>query len=444
MLPREFLRENAERLLSEFPERFAGSGLERFGELDLRRRAIVTRLEEKRRRSNELTSVRGKPDPDRLAEMKALKDEIRDLEAETERVEEELAGAEQGIPNAPQETVPRGRDESANRVERTWGEPRRFDFEPAAHWDLGPALGILDFERGAKLAGARFTVLTGAGARLSRSLAAFMLDLQTREHGYEEVNPPVLNNAETLFGTGQLPKFEQDLFRTREGLYLIPTAEVPLTNLHRDEILAADSLPLRYTACTPCFRAEAGAAGRDTRGMIRQHQFEKIEIVMLTAPEDSSAALETLTGHAEEVLRRLEIPYRVVSLCTGDLGFASAKTYDIEVWLPGQNAYREISSCSNCESFQARRASIRFRRAAGQKPEYVHTLNGSGLAIGRTLVAVLENGQRADGSIEIPPALHSYFGSTEIRPGSGLHLPHAGPPRRARRPLFLEEAGNDE
>jgi len=424
MLSREFLRENAERLLSEFPERFAGSGLERFGALDARRRAIVTRLEEKRRRRNELTSVRGKPDPDTIAEMKALKEETRDLEAETERIEEELAGAERGIPNAPQETVPRGRDESANRVERAWGEPRKFDFEPAAHWDLGPALGILDFERGAKLAGSRFTVLTGAGARLSRALAAFMLDLQTREHGYEEVNPPLLNNVETLFGTGQLPKFEQDLFRTREGLYLIPTAEVPLAGLHRDEILAVESLPLRYTSCTPCFRAEAGAAGRDTRGIIRQHQFEKVEIVMLTAPEDSSAALETLTGHAEEVLRRLEIPYRVVSLCTGDLGFASAKTYDIEVWLPGQNAYREISSCSNCESFQARRAGIRFRRAAGQKPEFVHTLNGSALAIGRTLVAVLENGQRADGSIEIPRALHSYFGATEIRRGSGLHLPH--------------------
>jgi len=420
MLSREFLREDAERLLSEFPERFAGSGLERFGELDARRRAIVTRLEEKRRRRNELTSVRGKPVPDTIAEMKALKEEIRDLEAETERIEEELAGAERGIPNAPQETVPRGRDESANRVERTWGEPRKFDFEPAAHWDLGPALGILDFERGAKLAGSRFTVLTGAGARLSRALAAFMLDLQTREHAYEEVNPPVLNNAETLFGTGQLPKFEQDLFRTREGLYLIPTAEVPLTNLHRDEILAAESLPLRYTACTPCFRAEAGAAGRDTRGIIRQHQFEKVEIVMLTAPEDSSAALETLTGHAEEVLRRLEIPYRVVSLCTGDLGFASAKSYDIEVWLPGQNAYREISSCSNCESFQARRASIRFRRAAGQKPEFVHTLNGSALAIGRTLVAVLENGQRADGSIEIPTALVPYFGAAEIRASHSL------------------------
>ena len=229
------------------------------------------------------------------------------------------------------------------------------------------------------------------------------------------MNPPLLVNAETLFGTGQLPKFEQDLFRSREGLYLVPTAEVPLTNLHRDEILAVESLPLRYTACTPCFRAEAGAAGRDTRGMLRQHQFEKVEIVMLTAPEDSSAALETLTGHAEEVLRLLEIPYRVVSLCTGDLGFASAKTYDIEVWLPGQNAYREISSCSNCESFQARRAGIRFRRAPGEKPEVVHTLNGSALAIGRTLVAVLENCQRADGSVEVPAALLPYFGAPEIR-----------------------------
>ena len=402
------------------PERFAGSGLERFVELDARRRGIVTRLEEKRRRRNELTAVHGRPDPETLAEMKALKDEVRDLEAETEGVEGELAAAEQGIPNAPQESVPRGRDETANRVERIWGEPRKFDFEPAAHWDLGPALGILDFERGAKLAGARFTVLTGAGARLSRALAAFMLDLQAGEHGYEEVNPPLLNNSETLFGTGQLPKFEQDLFRTREGLYLVPTAEVPLTNLHRNEILAAESLPLKYTACTPCFRAEAGAAGRDTRGMLRQHQFEKVEIVMLTAPEDSSAALETLTGHAEEVLRRLEIPYRVVSLCTGDLGFASAKTYDIEVWLPGQNTYREISSCSNCESFQARRANIRFRRAAGQKPEFVHTLNGSALAIGRTIVAVVENYQRADGSIEIPRALVPHFGAAEIRAG---HLP---------------------
>ena len=414
MVPREFLRENAERLLSEFPERFAGSGLDRFVALDAGRRALVTRLEEKRRRRNELTAVRGKPDPVTLAEMKALKEEIRELEAETERVDAELAAAEQGIPNVPHDSVPRGRDETANRVERTWGEPRRFDFEPAAHWDLGPALGVLDFERGVKLAGARFTVLTGAGARLSRALAAFMLDLQTREHGYREVAPPILNNAETLLGTGHLPKFETDLFRTREGLYLVPTAEVPLTGLHRDEILAAESLPLKYTACTLCFRAEAGAAGRDTRGIFRQHQFEKVEIVALTTPEGSHAALEALTGHAEEVLRRLELPYRVVLLCTGDLGFASAKTYDLEVWLPSQNAYREISSCSNCESFQARRANIRFRRTTGAKPEFLHTLNGSALAIGRTLIAVLENYQRADGSIEIPSALVPYFGASEI------------------------------
>ncbi|HEX9688868.1 MAG TPA: serine--tRNA ligase [Thermoanaerobaculia bacterium] len=416
MLSREYLRENAERLLSDTPERFANSGVERFIAVDTRRRAIVTRLEEKRRRRNELTAVRGRPEPEALAEMRSLKEDIRGLEEETERVEAELTSVERGIPNAPQDTVPRGADERANRVERSWGEPRKFDFEPAAHWDLGPALGVLDFERGAKLAGARFTVLRGAGARLSRALGAFMLDLQTREHGYEEIVPPLLNNAETLFGTGQLPKFEQDLFLTREGLYLIPTAEVPLTNLHRDEILDAEALPLKYTAFTPCFRAEAGAAGRDTRGFIRQHQFDKVEVVMLTAPESSGAALETLTGHAEEVLRRLELPYRVVSLCTADLGFASAKTYDLEVWLPGQNAYREISSCSNCESFQGRRANIRFRRATGARPEFVHTLNGSALAIGRTLVAVLENGQRADGSVEIPPALRPYMdGITEIR-----------------------------
>jgi seryl-tRNA synthetase len=416
MLAREFLRENAPSLLAEMPERFAGSGIDRFIELDARRRATVTRLEEKRRRRNELTAVRGKPDPDVIAEMKALKEEIRALEEEAERAETELAEVERGIPNVPHESVPRGKDETANRVERMWGEPRKFDFEPVAHWDLGPALGILDFERGAKLGGARFTVLKGAGARLSRALGAFMLDLQTREHGYEEVLPPVLNNADTLFGTGHLPKFEHDLFRTREGLYLIPTAEVPLTGLHRDEILEPGTLPKKYAALTTCFRAEAGAAGRDTRGILRQHQFDKVEIVMLTAPDDSLEALETLTGNAEEVLRRLRLPYRVVSLCTGDLGFASAKTYDLEVWLPGQDTYKEISSCSNCMDFQARRASIRFRRDAGARPEFVHTLNGSALAIGRTLVAVLENYQRADGSVEIPAALRPYFGGEEIRP----------------------------
>jgi seryl-tRNA synthetase len=415
MLPREYLRENAERLVAEMPERFAGSGVEEFAALDRRRRETVTRLEEKRRRRNELTAVRGKPSPEALAEMKALKEEIRALEQAEEQTSLELAGVETRIPNVPHDSVPRGPDETANRVERTWGEPRVFSFEPRAHWDLGPALGILDFERGVKLAGARFTVLTGAGARLSRALKDFMLDLQTREHGYTEILPPFLANSESLLGTGQLPKFEEDLFRTREGFYLIPTAEVPLTNLHRDEILPASALPLRYTAYTPCFRAEAGAAGRDTRGMIRQHQFEKVEVMVFAHPEDSWGQLEFLTGHAEEVLKRLGLPYRVVSLATGDLGFASAKTYDLEVWLPGQQAFREISSCSNCTDFQARRASIRFRRAEGEKPEFVHTLNGSALAIGRTLIAVLENYQREDGSVEIPGALRPYFGADEIR-----------------------------
>lgn len=418
MLPREFLRANAERLLAELPERFAGSGLERFLELDRRRRETVTRLEEKRRRRNELTSVRGRPDPQTLEEIKALKEEIRSLEAETDASDAELAEVERAIPNVPEEDVPRGRGEADNVVLRSSGEPRPLGFEPVPHWDLGPALGILDFERGVKLAGARFTVLKGAGARLSRALASFMLDLQTKERGYVEIHPPVLANSDSLFGTAQLPKFEDDLFLTREGYYLIPTGEVPLTNLHRDEILPAGALPLAYTACTPCFRAEAGAAGKDTRGMIRQHQFDKVEIVRITRPEDSGAALESLTGDAEEVVKRLGLPYRVVALCTADLGFGAAKTYDLEVWLPSQKTYREISSCSNFGSFQARRAAIRFRPSEGERPEYVHTLNGSALAIGRTIVAILENFQRADGSVAIPEALWPYMdGHAEIRSG---------------------------
>jgi seryl-tRNA synthetase len=321
------------------------------------------------------------------------------------------------IPNAPQDSVPRGKDETQNKVERTWGEPPRFSFEPRAHWDLGPALGILDFEAGARLAGARFTVLRGAGARLARALQNFFLDVHTKESGYTEVLPPVLVNRESLLGTGQLPKFEEDLFVTTAGYYLIPTAEVPLTNLHRDEILPDSALPVRYTGHTSCFRAEAGAAGRDTRGMIRNHQFDKVEIVQMVRPEDSNAVLEELTGHAEKVLQRLSLPYRVVSLCTGDLGFAAARGYDIEAWLPSQGIYKEISSCSNFEAFQARRARIRFRRAEGEKPEFLHTLNGSGLPIGRTIVAILENFQREDGSVAIPEALRPYFGAAEIRAG---------------------------
>jgi seryl-tRNA synthetase len=414
MLPREFLRENAARLLGQMPERFAGSGIEQFEELDRLRRETITRLEEKRRRRNELTAGRGRPSPEALAEMKALKEEIRQLEQQEERTSLDLSAVETRIPNVPHESVPRGADETANRVERTWGEPPAFSFAPKAHWDLGPALGILDFDRGARLAGARFTVLTGAGARLSRALTAFMLDLHTRDHGYTEVLPPSLANSDSLFATGNLPKFEGDLFRTREGYYLIPTAEVPLTNMHRDEILPAEALPIRYVAHTPCFRAEAGAAGRDTRGMIRQHQFEKVEIMTFAHPRESYEYLERLTGHAEEVLKRLGLSYRVVSLATGDLGFGAAKTYDLEVWLPGQGAFREISSCSNFEAFQARRGSIRFRQAEGEKPEFVHTLNGSGLAVGRTIVAVLENYQREDGSVEIPEALRPYFGAAEI------------------------------
>src|SRR5690349_10460604 len=416
MLPREYLRENAARLAAEMPERFGGSGLDEYAALERERREAVTRLEEKRRRRNELSATKGRPSPEAIAETRALKEEIQELERRTEEVEKLLRATEEIVPNVPQESVPRGKDETANRVERTWGEPPKFDFTPQAHWDLGPALGILDFERGAKIAGARFTVLNGAAARMSRALIQFFLDIHTQEHGYREVLPPFLVNAESLFSTGNLPKFEADLFRTREGYYLIPTAEVPVTNLHRDEILEGRGLPIRYAAYTPCFRSEAGAAGRDTRGMIRQHQFDKVEMVMFTRPEDSNAAHEELTGHAEALLRRLALPYRVVVLSTGDLGFSSAKTYDIEVWLPGVNAYKEISSCSNFESFQARRGQIRFRRAEGEKPEYVHTLNGSGLPVGRTLVAILENYQRADGSVAVPEALRPYMGGlAEIR-----------------------------
>jgi seryl-tRNA synthetase len=342
--------------------------------------------------------------------------QTRILETQLRDVEAKLRDVLLFLPNVPDATVPVGPDAGANQEVRRVGEPPRFDFAPKAHWDLGPELGILDFERAAKISGSRFATYWDLGARLERALIQFMLDLHTRERGYREVIPPYLVTAESLTGTGQLPKFEGDLFKTRAGdrdLYLIPTAEVPLTNLHRDEILDAEQLPLCYVASTPCFRSEAGSYGKDVRGLIRQHQFHKVELVKLTTPERSMDELEAMVGDAEEVLKRLGLPYRVVVLSTGDMGFSAAKTYDIEVWLPGQDAYREISSCSNCTDFQARRASLRYRPEPKAKPRFVHTLNGSGLAVGRTLIAVLENYQQKDGSVVVPEALRPYMGGVE-------------------------------
>jgi seryl-tRNA synthetase len=344
-----------------------------------------------------------------------LGDELKAAETELETIQADWLAIALTTPNIPHASVPDGRDEHDNREERRWGEPRRFDFAPKDHVDLGAALGLMDFEAAVRLTGARFVVMAGPLARLHRALTQFMLDTHTREHGYTEAYVPYLVNADSLRGTGQLPKFEAELFRLagEQPYYLIPTAEVPVTNLVRDTIVEADYMPRRWVAHTPCFRSEAGSYGKDTRGMIRQHQFEKVELVQAVRPEDSYRALEELTGHAEAILQRLGLPYRVVTLCTGDMGFSSAKTYDIEVWLPGQGTYREISSCSNFEDFQARRLQARWRNPATGKPELLHTLNGSGLAVGRTLVAVLENYQEADGNIRIPAALRPYMGDTE-------------------------------
>jgi seryl-tRNA synthetase len=386
--------------------------------LDVQRRGTlgeVERLRHDQRKAGEEIARRGKAREDASAlkaEMKAVSDRIRALEVQLEDVEARLREALLQAPNLPDPGVPDGRDASAALEVRREGEPPAFAFTPKAHWDLGPELGILDFERAAKISGARFAVSWGAGARLERALAHLMLALHTKERGYTEVSPPYLVTAETLTGTGQLPKFEGDLFKTRAGdkdLYLIPTAEVPLTNLHRDEILEASDLPRKYVAWTPCFRSEAGSYGKDVRGLIRQHQFHKVELVKLTTPESSMAELEGMVADAEEVLKILRLPYRVVLLAAGDMSFASAKTYDIEVWLPGQQAYREISSISNCTDFQARRAGLRYRPEPKGKPRFVHTLNGSALAIGRTLVAVIENYQQADGSVAIPDALQPYM-----------------------------------
>ena len=347
-----------------------------------------------------------------LARAEELTRQLEASDAAINAVQAELDSLLLGIPNLLHESVPEGRDESANQEVRRWGEPRQFDFTPKDHVAIGEQLGGLDFETAAKISGARFAILKGGVARLHRALAQFMLDLHTREHGYSEVYAPYLVLGSSLQGTGQLPKFEQDLFRvdSEQGFFLIPTAEVPVTNLVRDSIVDAATLPLKYTAHTPCFRSEAGAAGKDTRGLIRQHQFEKVELVHISKPADSYAALEELTGNAEKVLQKLELPYRVVALCAGDVGFGSAKTYDLEVWLPGQNKYREISSCSNCEGFQARRMQARWRNPETGKPEPLHTLNGSGVAVGRALVAVLENYQNADGSVTVPAVLRPYMG----------------------------------
>ena len=421
MLSRELLRSEPERVRQALVDRGADDApLAQWQALDFERRQSLVEVEERKRRRNEASKeigglkARGLDAASAIAAVAELKGEIDRLETRLATIDQELAALELGLPNLPDASVPRGPDDTANRVERVVGEPRRFDFPPRAHWDLGPALGLLDFERGAKLAGARFTVYFGAGARLERALIAFMLDLHTERHGYLEVLPPFIVNRDSLVGTGQLPKFEQDLFHL-DGYpyYLVPTAEVPLTNLHRDEILDAAALPLRYCAYTPCFRSEAGSYGRDVRGLVRQHQFNKVELVHFATPETSDAQLEELTGHAARVLELLELPYRVVCLATGDMGFSAAKTYDLEVWLPGQDAYREISSCSNCGDFQARRANLRYRPADGGKPRHLHTLNGSGLAVGRTLIAILENYQAADGSIAVPTVLRPYLGGRE-------------------------------
>jgi seryl-tRNA synthetase len=391
--------------------------------MDEEKRALLTETEDLKARRNEgskkvgAAKARGEDAAPIMEEMRSLGERVKEIDARIAELDAGISDMLLSIPNRPHDSVPVGKDENDNPEVRRWGEPKSFAFEPKAHWDIGEALGILDFEKGASLSQSRFTVLKGMGARLERALLNFMLDLHTEKHGYREILPPFMVNSKTMTGTGQLPKFADDLYKCEnDDLWLIPTAEVPLTNLHADEILEESMLPLFYTAYTPCFRREAGAYGRDVRGMLRQHQFDKVEMVKITTPEESYGELEKLTDNAEEVLRALGIPHRTICLCTGDMGFGSSKTYDVEVWLPSQDKYREISSCSNCEDFQARRMNTRFRPKDGGKLRFVHTLNGSGIAIGRTLIAVLENYQREDGSVEIPEVLVPYMGgATEIK-----------------------------
>ncbi len=421
MLAREYLRENADAYRIALKNRGSNADIDRFLSLDTERRQTIASVETLKNQRNvasqEIAALK-KAKQDASAQIEAMKrvgDEIKQLDERLAAIEDELRALEYDFPNAPHESVPVGADESANRVERTWGEKPKFDFTPKAHWDLGEALGILDFDRGAKITGARFSLIVGKGAKLNRALIDFFLD-HASERGYTEVVPPYIVNADSLRGTGQLPKFEQDLFKlTDRDYYLVPTAEVPVTNIHRDEILTVDALPKYYCAYTPCFRSEAGSYGKDTRGLIRQHQFEKVELVKYVMPERSWDEHDSLTRDAETILQALRLHYRVITLSTGDMGFGSAKTYDIEVWLPGQDAYREIASSTNYLDFQARRANIRYK-TADKKSGFVHTLNSSGLPIGRTLVAILENYQRADGSVEIPETLRPYMkGMTDIR-----------------------------
>jgi seryl-tRNA synthetase len=423
MLARDLFRSDPERVRKMLAERHTEAPIDRILEVDVAWREVLVRVEELKARRNigskEIGSLYRDGRTDEAEEMKAqmsaLGDEIKELEAQAKGFEAELIELELQIPNLVDESVPVGADESANRVERIWGEKPTFEFEAKAHWDLGPDLGMIDFERAAKVASSRFAVLRGSGAALERALVSYMLDLQTNTHGYTEVIPPYLVNSASLYGTGQLPKFADDLFDIRDfDLYLIPTAEVPLTNLHRDETIDEAELPIRYCAYTPCFRAEAGSHGRDVRGLIRQHQFHKVELVTFAHPEESWDLLEELTAHAEAVLQGLGLPYRVVTLASGDLGFSAAKTYDLEVWLPALGCYREISSCSNFTDFQARRARLHYRPSEGGRARYLHTLNGSGLAAGRTMVAVLENYQQADGSVVVPEVLRPYLNGLEV------------------------------
>jgi seryl-tRNA synthetase len=426
MLDLNFVRANLELVEDKLRARGMDPAtlLGDFRELDRERRARITQAESLQAQRNKLSQevARSRKAGVDAAQVAAVMDQTRELKQETEELERSAARAEEQmrdllvrIPNLTQDSVPIGKSEADNVEVSRWGQPPTFDFAPKPHWDLGEGLGILDFARAAKVSGARFAVYWGRGARLERALASFMIDVHTREHGYLEVLPPFLVNSKSLFGTGQLPKFAEDLFKC-EGtdLYLIPTAEVPVTNLYRDEVLEDAQLPLSLVAYTPCFRSEAGSYGKDVRGIIRQHQFQKVELVKFARPDQSNEEHEKLTSHAEEILRRLELPYRKVLLCTGDTGAASSKTYDIEVWLPGQGLYREISSCSNFEAYQARRANIRYKPQGKNKTELVHTLNGSGLAIGRTWVAILENYQQADGSVRVPKALQPYMGGEEV------------------------------